>query len=95
MEKNNKKLKRNHRFGKKDTNIKNLLSCETKKRYFNIIDAEEALRSYRNAILLSNMNFYWCKNHNCFHLGHNRFMKNELIVNNKSLRHKETNNILL
>ena len=55
-------------------------SCEYKRKYVDQIQAEQALESYRKRVLFTNMNFYRCEAHGCFHLGHDRYMPSELIL---------------
>ena len=55
-------------------------SCRNKIKYGNFFEAKEALKNYTESILFSNMNLYYCKRHECYHLGHDERMEQEVIV---------------
>ena len=66
-------------------NIENLFlsvkkTCKNKVRYLSFNSAREALVDYTDSILFSNMDSYYCKRHQCYHLGHNKKMKNDDVV---------------
>ena len=49
-------------------------SCDYKIRYQDKIDADVALRQYLKQVVFTTMVPYRCKTHDCYHLGHDRFM---------------------
>ncbi|MBD33737.1 MAG: hypothetical protein CL892_04780 [Dehalococcoidia bacterium] len=55
-------------------------SCDEKKQYKNFREGNIELNKILQKILFSNLNTYWCKKHNCVHIGHNYRMKNETIL---------------
>ena len=55
-------------------------SCEYKRKYMDQLQAEQALESYRKRVLCTNMTFYKCEAHGCFHLGHDKYMPSDLIL---------------
>jgi len=54
--------------------------CDHKRRYRTRFQAELALRKYINNVLFSNLNIYMCRSHLSWHLGHNRRMAQEAIL---------------
>ena len=57
-------------------------NCNNKIAYIEFTDAKESLEKYRSSYLFSNMTVYRCSHHRCWHLGHDRKMSKEKIVNN-------------
>ena len=57
-------------------------NCNDKIKYREFTDAEKYLEKYRSYYLFSNMCVYRCSYHRCWHLGHDRKMSKEKIVNN-------------
>jgi len=55
-------------------------NCDTKVRYGTQDEANIALTEYLHRIICSNMDVYRCSRHNCFHLGHARYMKPQEVV---------------
>ena len=60
--------------------IKREKDCDCKRRYINLEEAENAVVQFRSSILFSTMNSYYCKEHTCYHLGHNRYMEKQEIL---------------
>ena len=54
--------------------------CCTKGHYETRQEANLILRSYLNRVLMSNMVVYQCYLHGVWHLGHDKYMGNEMIV---------------
>lgn len=55
-------------------------SCDYKVRYADKEEAEEALRRYRGEVLFTTMVSYRCMTHDCYHLGHDRFMRKDTVL---------------
>tara|TARA_Y100000817_G_C16797562_1_gene518101 strand:- start:233 stop:511 length:279 start_codon:yes stop_codon:yes gene_type:complete len=56
-------------------------NCNNKIKYLDENHALEALEKYISSVLFSNMDTYYCKKHNCFHLGHNQRMAKIKVIN--------------
>ena len=69
----------NHQF-RACKRLHNEQRCCTKVHYETRQEANLALRGYLNRVLMSNMVVYRCDLHCVFHLGHDKYMDNELIV---------------
>jgi hypothetical protein len=55
-------------------------NCDTKVQYGTRDEANIALMERLHRVISSNMDVYRCSRHNCFHLGHARYMKPQEIV---------------
>jgi|ETNmetMinimDraft_11_1059920.scaffolds.fasta_scaffold363302_1 hypothetical protein len=55
-------------------------NCGGKRRFVNWVEAEDAVREYRERVLFTNLTSYSCREHDCFHMGHDRFMTDEDVV---------------
>ena len=64
--------------------IKREKDCDYKQQYINLEEAGKAVNRYRSAVLFSTINSYYCKEHSCYHLGHNRSIgKKEVLKRDK------------
>ena len=45
-------------------------ACATKMRYLRRRDAASAAREYNRRYISTDMGEYWCKRHQCWHIGH-------------------------
>ena len=59
--------------------------CCTKVHYETREEANLILHGYLSRVLMSNMVVYRCELHDVWHLGHNKYMDNELIVERDDL----------
>ena len=55
-------------------------SCDYKVQYETRFEAMVAAQQYRSAVLFSNMCEYFCKEHSCYHIGHDKFMEKEEVL---------------
>ena len=56
------------------------MGCDTKIIYECESDVETALALYREQILFSNIDSYYCKKHEGYHLGHNHKLSKKKIL---------------
>ena len=45
-------------------------SCTEKMHYSQLEDAEKAAQEHNRRVVFAEMNVYWCKRHECWHIGH-------------------------
>ena len=76
----------NHRF-RACKRLHKERKCCTKVHYETSQEANLALCGYLNRILMSNMVAYRCDWHGVFHLGHDKYIDNELILERDYLLH--------
>ena len=55
------------------------IACDYKIQYQTKLEADAAVDKYRSRVLFSNMNAYFCRPHNSYHIGHGKFMEQKEI----------------
>ena len=54
--------------------------CDHKVRYETRQDADAAVHAYQERVVFTTMVAYRCAIHECWHIGHNRFMRDEEVL---------------
>ena len=68
------------------------MNCDLKIIYECKSDAKTALAIYREQVLFSNMDFYYCNKHEGYHLGHNYRLSKKKILKIYKAKPKEFSN---
>ncbi len=67
-------------------NPRRRINCEEKQRYESEEEADAVAEGYMRRVLFSTMGSYWCGEHECFHLGHDRYMSNrDVLIRTQSI----------
>ena len=68
-----------------------MANCNKKIKYKNFKEANTVKNSIIKNHIFSTLNTYWCKKHNCAHIGHSNRMQNKIVLERQFLlTHKKS-----